>query len=98
MLWADMLLGILPEAIASCLPDRVPHQAHLKDLWGSAGKFLEAAGSYVRALALCPASADLWAGLGMALTASGEPELADMADARDLAQIQQFVSNRPLQS
>ena len=56
---------------------------------------MEAAGSYVHALAARPASADLWAALGMALTASGELELADLADARDLRPIQQFIETKP---
>ncbi len=56
------------------------------------GKFREAAQSYVHALGARPASADLWAGLGMTMTALGELELADLADQRDLAQLERLTA------
>ena len=47
--------------------------------------------SHLRAAECVPGAGGVWDGLAMAATAAGHPELAEVADARDLSAFQQRV-------
>ena len=54
-----------------------------------AGRASEAVECYLRAVECAPEAGGVWDSLAMAATALGHPELAEVADARDLAAFKQ---------